>query len=142
MCTQLPPRPELCQVSEDFPDHWVQPKVHLSALHICLCSAVGTEVCAISSVVLSWSLSLGKVGLNERRKNLKRELRGRWTSGRLKTCALPKAHSPFPSNPTLPQCGTTDLLISVMGKYRQTDSGQEVKESFPEEVTVVLRLEK
>lgn len=42
---------ELCLVSEDFPDHLVQPKVHLSALHICLCSALGTEVCTITPVV-------------------------------------------------------------------------------------------
>lgn len=111
MCTQLPPRPKLCQVSEDFPDHWVQPKVHLSALHICLCSAVGTDICAISSVVLSWSLSLGKVGLNERRKNLKRELRGRWTSGRLKTCS-PKGAKPVslePHPPTMRYNGPADL---------------------------------
>lgn len=55
---------ELCLVSEDFQDHWVQPKVHRSALHVCLCSAFGTEVCASSSVVvLSWSLNLGKLGL-------------------------------------------------------------------------------
>lgn len=52
-----------------------------------------------------------------------------------------RTHSLFPSNPTLPQCSAMDLLISAMGKYRQIDLGQEIKESFPEEVTFVLRLE-
>ena len=49
-----------CLVSGDFPDCWVQPKVHLSA------HAAGAvrsaEANAISSVaVLSWSFSLGKL---------------------------------------------------------------------------------
>lgn len=45
-------------------NHWVQPKVHLFAFHICLCGAFGTEICAMSSVVvLSWSLNLVKLGL-------------------------------------------------------------------------------
>lgn len=63
MCTSFLLMFELCLVSGDFPDHLVQPKVHPSALYVCLRRALGTEVHAVSSVVLSWSLFLGKLGL-------------------------------------------------------------------------------
>ena len=48
MCTQLLLMFEFCLVSEDFPDHWVRPKVHLSTPHVCLCGAFGMGLCAIS----------------------------------------------------------------------------------------------
>ena len=42
---QLPWTFELSLVSEDFPDHQAQPRVHLSAPYVCLFWAVGTDTC-------------------------------------------------------------------------------------------------